>query len=71
MRDVLLGCLSYVLGIGALIGTMVLCHYLLAPPIADRTRSFAFSGGGGALTVALVLLLVIGLMVYASARTVR
>lgn len=68
MRDVLLGFLSYVLGIGALIGTMLLCHYLFGPPMADRARSFAFNAGGGLLMFAVTVVLCTAGMLYASTQ---
>ena len=69
MRDVLLGFLTYVLMIGAMIGTIMLCWYLFGPPQADRERSLAFVGGGGALLVAIVLLLAVAGIVFAKPQS--
>ncbi len=66
MRDVLLGFLMWVLMIGALVGVCVLCQYLFGPPMADRARSMAFIGGGGALFIATLILAICGGIVYSS-----
>lgn len=65
MRDILLGFLSYVLAFAAFVSVTVLCHWALAPPIADRARSFAFVGGGGALLLATAIVLAASLVVVA------
>lgn len=67
MRDVLLGYLTWILMVGALIGVCVLCMYLFGPPIVDRARSHAFIGGGGMLFIATLLLALVGGMIYSSA----
>ena len=66
MRDVLLGFLTWVLMIGALVGVCILCQYFLGPPVTDRARSMAFIGGGGALFIAALILAICGGVVYSS-----
>lgn len=64
MRDVLYGLLTYVLSIAALLGAMSICFSLLAPPVADRARSFAFTAGGGAAFFVLLIALVACAVLY-------
>lgn len=68
MRDALLGLLTYILALGALVGVIVLCMWLYGPPQAERARMVAFIVGGGALAVALALISAAGLIVYGSPR---
>lgn len=68
MRDVLFGFLSYVVSIGAMIGTGLTWWYFFGPPIEDRDRSFAYTGGGGMVMLVVVMAMV---AVFIIASTVR
>lgn len=68
MRDILLGCLTWILTVGTFIGMHVLLHNLWGPPMADRGRSAAYVGGGGALFISTILLLFCAGIIYDLSR---